>query len=73
MGGSRRREQFPRASPERSDGLVIPLYAPSEAQRPTAIALGSFDGLHQGHRRVIGAVTAAGRTRLKSRRPFPRW
>jgi riboflavin kinase/FMN adenylyltransferase len=36
---------------------VIPLYAPSEAQRPTAIALGSFDGLHPGHRRVIGAVT----------------
>ena len=42
---------------------MIPLYAPSEAQRPTAIALGSFDGLHQGHRRVIGAVTdPAGKT-----------
>jgi riboflavin kinase / FMN adenylyltransferase len=28
-------------------------------QRPTAIALGSFDGLHPGHRRVIAAVTDA--------------
>ena len=37
----------------------IPLRAPAEAQRPTAIALGSFDGLHPGHRRVIAAVTAA--------------
>jgi riboflavin kinase/FMN adenylyltransferase len=38
----------------------IPLRAPAEAQRPTAIALGSFDGLHAGHRRVIAAVTGAG-------------
>lgn len=38
----------------------IPLLAPGDARRPTAIALGSFDGLHQGHRRVIGAVTAPG-------------
>jgi riboflavin kinase/FMN adenylyltransferase len=36
---------------------VIPLRSPEEAQRPTAIALGSFDGLHQGHRRVIAAIT----------------
>ena len=35
----------------------IPLRSPQEARRPTAIALGSFDGLHQGHRRVIAAVT----------------
>ena len=27
--------------------------------RPTAIALGSFDGLHQGHRRVIAAITGS--------------
>ncbi len=48
MGGSQRR------------GLtaLIPLHDPSDALRPTAIALGSFDGLHQGHRRVIAAVTA---------------
>jgi riboflavin kinase/FMN adenylyltransferase len=37
---------------------LIPLHDPQHAQRPTAIALGSFDGLHQGHRRVIAAITA---------------
>jgi riboflavin kinase/FMN adenylyltransferase len=37
---------------------LIPLHHPQDALRPTAIALGSFDGLHQGHRRVIAAVTA---------------
>ncbi len=31
-----------------------------QAERPTAIALGSFDGLHGGHRRVIAAVTGPG-------------
>ena len=36
---------------------LIPLRSPQDTQRPTAIALGSFDGLHQGHRRVIAAVT----------------
>ncbi len=36
---------------------LIPLRSPQEARRPTAIALGSFDGLHQGHRRVIASVT----------------
>jgi riboflavin kinase/FMN adenylyltransferase len=36
---------------------LIPLHGPSDAQRPTAIALGSFDGLHRGHRRVIAAIT----------------
>jgi riboflavin kinase/FMN adenylyltransferase len=35
---------------------LIPLRSPQDALRPTAIALGSFDGLHQGHRRVIAAV-----------------
>ncbi len=38
---------------------LIPLRAPEEAQRPTAVALGSFDGLHAGHRRVIAAVTGS--------------
>ncbi|MEB3173515.1 MAG: bifunctional riboflavin kinase/FAD synthetase [Cyanobacteriota bacterium] len=38
---------------------MIPLRTPAEAERPAAIALGSFDGLHQGHRQVIAAVTAA--------------
>ena len=37
---------------------LIPLHDPQHAQRPTAIALGSFDGLHQGHRRVIAAISA---------------
>lgn len=36
---------------------LIPLHDPSHALRPTAIALGSFDGLHAGHRRVIQAIT----------------
>lgn len=39
---------------------LIPLLTPRQARRPTAIALGSFDGLHRGHRRVIAAVTVAG-------------
>ncbi|MFY8150225.1 MAG: bifunctional riboflavin kinase/FAD synthetase [Prochlorococcaceae cyanobacterium] len=36
---------------------MIPLRSPQDALRPTSIALGSFDGLHQGHRRVIGAIS----------------
>lgn len=36
---------------------MIPLRSPQEAATPTAIALGSFDGLHQGHRRVIAAIS----------------
>jgi riboflavin kinase/FMN adenylyltransferase len=36
---------------------LIPLRTPQDALRPTAIALGSFDGLHPGHRRVIAAIT----------------
>ncbi|MEB3199665.1 MAG: bifunctional riboflavin kinase/FAD synthetase [Synechococcaceae cyanobacterium] len=35
---------------------MIQLLPPAEALRPTAIALGSFDGLHRGHRRVIAAI-----------------
>ena len=35
---------------------MIPLLTPQQALRPTAIALGSFDGLHRGHRQVIAAV-----------------
>ena len=38
---------------------MIPLLSPHQARRPTAIALGSFDGLHRGHRRVIAAVSHA--------------
>jgi riboflavin kinase/FMN adenylyltransferase len=38
---------------------VIPLHTPSQALLPTALALGSFDGLHRGHRQVIAAVTDA--------------
>jgi len=37
---------------------LIPLRSPRDALRPTALALGSFDGLHQGHRRVIAAIAA---------------
>ncbi len=38
---------------------MIPLHRPDQAQTPTAIALGSFDGLHEGHRRVIAAAVEA--------------
>jgi riboflavin kinase / FMN adenylyltransferase len=38
--------------------LLIPLRSPEDALGPTAVALGTFDGLHRGHRRVIGAVAA---------------
>jgi len=40
---------------------VIPLRSPEQAARPTAIALGSFDGLHAGHRQVIAAVVERAR------------
>ena len=39
---------------------LIPLRSPLDALRPTAIALGSFDGLHRGHRRVIEAIASGG-------------
>ncbi len=45
------------AIPHCIPGALIPLRSPQDALRPTAIALGSFDGLHPGHRRVIAAVT----------------
>jgi len=35
---------------------LIPLCAPENAKLPTALALGSFDGLHLGHKKVIKAV-----------------
>ena len=35
---------------------MIPLCAPENAKLPTALALGSFDGLHLGHRKVIKAI-----------------
>jgi len=36
---------------------LIPLCSPKQALLPTALAVGSFDGLHAGHRRVIEMVT----------------
>ncbi|QPN58634.1 bifunctional riboflavin kinase/FAD synthetase [Synechococcus sp. CBW1002] len=41
----------------RTPDALIPLRSPQDAFRPSSIALGSFDGLHQGHRRVIAAIT----------------
>lgn len=35
---------------------LIFLRSPQEADTPTAIALGSFDGVHAGHRRVLAAA-----------------
>ena len=35
---------------------MIPLCAPENAKLPTALALGSFDGLHLGHKKVINAI-----------------
>ncbi len=39
---------------------MIPLCSPKEASLPTAIALGSFDGLHAGHQRVIKGIERNG-------------
>ena len=36
--------------------ILIPLCAPKDAKLPTALALGSFDGLHLGHKKVIKAI-----------------
>lgn len=38
---------------------MIHLRTPQQAETPTAVALGSFDGVHAGHRRVIAAAVAA--------------
>ncbi len=38
---------------------LIALHSPQDAATPTALALGSFDGVHAGHRRVINAAVAA--------------
>ena len=35
---------------------MIPLCAPENAKLPTALALGSFDGLHLGHKKVIKSI-----------------
>ena len=53
---------------------LIPLCPPQQARTPTALALGSFDGLHAGHRRVIEAVVnnAPGVPTVVSFWPHPR-
>ena len=35
---------------------MISLISPSEVKTPTSIAIGSFDGIHAGHRRLIESV-----------------
>ncbi|HRD41778.1 MAG TPA: riboflavin kinase, partial [Prochlorococcaceae cyanobacterium AMR_MDS_5431] len=44
---------------------MIPLRSPQEARRPTAVAVGSFDGLHQGHRRVIAKIKPSSNAEIK--------
>ncbi len=39
---------------------MIPLCSPKQAKVPTALALGTFDGLHAGHLQVIKAITKEG-------------
>ncbi len=53
---------------------LIPLCSPKQALTPTALALGSFDGLHAGHLRVIEKVTknAPGIPTVVSFWPHPR-
>ena len=36
---------------------MINICSPNQARLPTALALGSFDGLHAGHRKVINEIT----------------
>ena len=36
---------------------LVPICSPNQAKVPTALALGSFDGLHAGHQSVIKAIT----------------
>ena len=44
---------------------LIPAIRPVDAPQGSAVALGYFDGVHLGHRAVIGAaVRAAGRSSL---------
>ncbi len=53
---------------------MISLCSPSQAKIPTAVALGSFDGLHAGHKRVIREITKnqAGIPTVVSFWPHPR-
>ncbi len=53
---------------------MIPLCSPKEAKTPTSLALGSFDGLHAGHRKVIEVVVndAPGVPTVVSFWPHPR-
>ena len=37
---------------------MISLLSPSQVNNPTSIAIGSFDGLHAGHRKLIDSVVA---------------
>ena len=54
--------------------LLIPLCSPNQALLPTSLALGSFDGLHAGHCRVIEMITkdAPGIPTVVSFWPHPR-
>ena len=53
---------------------LIPLCSPKQAKTPSSIALGSFDGLHEGHRLVISSVVrdAPGVPTVVSFWPHPR-
>ena len=50
------------ADPERGAGVNV-AHAPGELERrPRAVAIGTFDGVHVGHRAVVGAALDAGLT-----------
>ena len=52
---------------------MISLISPSEVKNPTSIAIGSFDGLHAGHRKLIRSVVEENKISLTPVEPDLFW